>query len=112
MTGTVIAVVSPRLLGELAEVLARPRLRRWIHLEDAAALIEALKIGADLRPDPDWPPRHSVSDRDDDYLVALAEVDGSVIVSGDPHLLDAELDPPALSPRAFVELGWDHPHGR
>jgi len=87
-------------------VLARPKLRRWIALDDAVALVDALGREADLRPDPGAPPRR-VRDPDDDYLVALAEVTGSVIVTGDDDLLMADLTPPAITPRLLIDrLGW------
>jgi putative PIN family toxin of toxin-antitoxin system len=102
----VTAVVTQHLIDELAAVLARPKLRRWIALDDAVALVDALGREADLRPDP-GPPRQRVRDPDDDYLVALAEATGSVIVTGDDDLLEADLTPPAITPRALIEqLGW------
>ena len=100
--GRVIAVVSQQLLDELAGVLARPKLRRWISLDDAVALLDALGREADLRPDPRPAPQR-VRDPDDDYIVALAEATGSLIVTGDDDLLEADLTPPAITPRALIE---------
>ncbi|MHB8293260.1 MAG: putative toxin-antitoxin system toxin component, PIN family [Acidimicrobiales bacterium] len=106
MARWVIAVVTQHLIDELADVLARPKLRRWIALDDAAALVAALGREADLRPDPGPPPQR-VRDPDDDYLVALAEATGSVIVTGDADLLKADLTPRAITPRGLIErLGW------
>ena len=107
MTGTTTAVVSPRLLEELAAVLARPKFRRWIRIEDAVAFVNALEASAELRPDPARSPKQSVRDLGDDYLVVLAEEVKAVIVSGDADLLSAALDPAAITPRAFVELGCE-----
>ena len=102
IAGRVTAVVTQHLIDELAGVLVRPKLRRWITLDDAAALVEALSREADLRPDP-GPPSTRVSDPDDDYLVALAEATGSLLVTGDDDLLKADLTPPAITPRAMID---------
>jgi predicted nucleic acid-binding protein len=40
----------------------------------------------------------------DDYLVALAEETGAVIVTGDDDLLSLNLTPPAITPRALLDL--------
>ncbi len=98
----VTAVVSQHLLDEIAGVLARPKLRRWISLDDAAALLDALVREADVRPD-SGPAPQRVRDPDDDYIVALAEATGSVIVTGDHDLLEADLTLPAITPRALIE---------
>lgn len=106
MTDRVVAVVTQQLLDELAVVLARPKFRRWISLTDAAEFVQTLGGKADLHPDPGPPPRR-VRDPGDDYLVALADAAGAVIVSGEADLLDAELDPPAITPRALLEMCGD-----
>lgn len=98
----VVAVVTQHLLDELAAVLAREKFRRWLRLADALAFVEALGGKAELHPDP-GPPSRGVRDPDDDYLVALAEVAGAVLVTGDNDLLDAALDPPAITPRGLLE---------
>ncbi|MHB1446238.1 MAG: putative toxin-antitoxin system toxin component, PIN family [Acidimicrobiales bacterium] len=106
MDRQVTAVVTQHLLDELADVLARPKLRRWIALDDAFALVDALSREADLRSAPSATPQR-VRDPDDDYLVALAEETGAVIVTGDADLLEADLTPPAITPRDLIEqLGW------
>jgi putative PIN family toxin of toxin-antitoxin system len=98
----VTAVVSQHLLDELAGVLGRPKLRRWISLDDAVALVGALGREAELRPDP-GPLSQRVRDPDDNYIVSLAETTGSVIVTGDHDLLEVDLTPPAITPRALIE---------
>jgi len=102
----VTAVMCQHLLNELATVLARPKFRRWISLADAAASIEALRTEADLCPDPAVVSQR-VRDPDDDYLVALGDAADAVIVTGDADLLEADLIPPAITPRALLDrLGW------
>ncbi len=97
-------LVSPKLLGELAEVLARPRFARQGGEGRADAYVAALAAGALRLADPSDAPSIS-RDPDDDYLVALARVGrADVIVSGDRHLTDLEsLEPPVLTPRAFAD---------
>ena len=96
-----VAVVSQHLLDEVTAVLIRPKFRRWVSVADAVAFVEALGGYADLYPDPDTPaPR--VCDPEDDYLVALAEAAEAVIVTGDADLLDADLNPPAITPRDLL----------
>jgi len=96
-----VAVVSQHLLDEVTAVLIRPKFRRWVSIADAVAFVEALGGYADLHPDPDTPaPR--VRDPEDDYLVALAEAAEAVIVTGDADLLDADLNPPAITPRDLL----------
>lgn len=101
ISGNIVAVVSQRLLDELAAALTRPKFRRWISVADAVAFVEALGGSADVHPDPQQPPRR-VRDQDDDYLVALSEEATAVIVTGDADLLEADLDPPAISPRSLL----------
>jgi len=102
----VMAVANQHLLDELATVLARPKFRRWIALADAVASVEALGREADLRPEPGAVPQR-VRDPDDDYLVALGDAAEAVIVTGDADLLEADLTPPAITPRELLDrLGW------
>lgn len=102
MSGQVVAVVTQPLLDELAAVLIRSKFRRWLSVADAVAFVETLAGIADLRPDPGHPPRR-VRDPDDDYLVAISEAAGVVIVTGDATLLDSDLDPPAITPRDLLD---------
>jgi putative PIN family toxin of toxin-antitoxin system len=97
-------VVSPGLLGELEEVLLRPKFRASVTEDDVRGYVDALAAEAVVLPDPTDPPAVT-EDPDDDYIVALAlAARADAIVSGDAHLLDLEDAPvPVLSPRAFVE---------
>lgn len=98
-------IMSPSVLDELADVLARPKFRRFISTAIAVAFIDGLATGAIIVADPPEPP--SVSrDPDDDYLIALARSTGAdYIVSGDRDLLGLTgPDPPVLTPRQFLDL--------
>lgn len=113
--GRVVLLVSPLLLAELREVLAREKLRRWLSVEDAAAFVDAVVLLAspiDDPPDESW--ARVCRDPDDDYLVALAETnDVTLLVSGDRDLLDVQR--PGLdvrSPRATIDaISSTHPWG-
>jgi putative PIN family toxin of toxin-antitoxin system len=100
-TGEILAVVSQRLLDELTAVLIRPKFRRWLSVADAVTFVETLGGYADLRADLRMPPSR-VRDPDDDYLVALATAAAAIIVTGDADLLEANLKPPAITPRALL----------
>ncbi len=105
-------VASPALLEELREVLARPKLRRWVSDEAATAYLAGLGHDALLIEDP--PPIPGLTpDPDDDYLVALARAAGAdYLVSGDRHLLElTDPEPPVLTPREFLVLLEDPADG-
>lgn len=97
-------VVSPVLVGELHDVLNRPKLRRWVSTTVVDELIAGIGEDAVSIDDDPSPPRIS-PDPGDDYLVALARSAGAAcIVSGDRHLLGlGEPDPPIFSPREFLD---------
>ena len=97
-------IVSPSVLDELADVLARPKFRRFITTATAVAFIDGLAADAIIVTDPPDPP--SVSpDPDDNYLIALARATrADYLVSGDRHLLDlTDPHPPVLTPRQFLD---------
>lgn len=96
-------ITSPRLLAELAGVLARPKFRRYVTVEEVHAFVaEVARYGTGL-PDPDDPAPVS-RDPNDDYLVALARsAAAAALVSGDHDLTEiADADPPVLTPAAAV----------
>ena len=95
-------VVSPTLLGELRDVLARPRFRRWLSAATATDYVDGLNDAALIIDDPPAQPGLS-PDPDDDYLIALARAgDADYLVSGDRHLTDlVDPIPPVLTPRQF-----------
>jgi putative PIN family toxin of toxin-antitoxin system len=97
--------VSPLLLDELSDVLARPKLRRYLSIEDAHRFVNAIRELAAVIDDPPQGGDLITDDPDDDFLVLLAEVAGAdVLVSGDPDL--TALQRPGLvvmTPRSFLE---------
>jgi uncharacterized protein len=95
-------VVSENLLAELERALAYPKVRRRVEQEEAEAFVALLRRGGRLGADPAEPARRS-ADPGDDYLLALAEAERAVLVSGDQHLLALADELPIQTPRAFLD---------
>ena len=102
LAGEFELVLSEGLLAELERTFAYPKLRRRISADEAAELVDLLKRSAVVRTDQAQPPARS-PDPGDDYLLALAEREGAVLVSGDGHLLGLADRFPILAPSAFLE---------
>ena len=102
LAGEFELVVSEALLAELARALAYPKIRERIAEDEAGAFVELLRQTVRLAPDPEAPTRRS-ADPGDDYLLALAEGERAVLVSGDQHVLALADELPILTPRAFLE---------
>jgi putative PIN family toxin of toxin-antitoxin system len=94
-------VVSEALLSELERALTYPKLRRRIPPDDAAEFVSLLRLAAIVAPDPASGSHHS-GDPGDDYLLALAENEHAVLVSGDHHLLKLA-DLPIQTARSFLD---------
>ena len=103
-SGSVIAVASPHLLDELAEVVVRPRFRRWFEPRDAVDFLDRLAAIVEKYPDPLDPPPSKVRDPADDYLVALAKLANAYLVTGDADLLDCADDVRTISVTDFLRL--------
>jgi putative PIN family toxin of toxin-antitoxin system len=102
LAGDFELVVSDALLRELEDALAYPKLRKRVPADDAAGLMELLRRAAiAVRDTPSG--SHRSADPKDDYLLALAEAEGAVLVTGDDHLLALGDELPILTARGFVE---------
>jgi len=102
LAGDFELVVSASVLAELDRALAYSKLRARIPPEQAAEFVAFLQSTAVLASDPPAPPRRS-PDPGDDYLLALAEGEKAVVVSGDQHLLELADRFPVRNPRDFLE---------
>ena len=102
-------VASPLLLDELSDVLARPKFRRHLSIEDAHRFVDAIRELSVVVDDPQEGDDPITDDPDDDFLVLLAEAAGAdVLVSGDPDLTTVQR--PGLvvmTPRTFLEAMGD-----
>ena len=94
-------VVSERLLDELGRALAYPKLRAHVTEDEASGFVSLLRRAAFFASDPPGGAHRSM-DPADDCLLALAEAERAVIVSGDRHLLELG-DLPIQSARAFLD---------
>lgn len=104
LDGAFELLVSPTLLDELARVLLFPKIRDRISDEDRSSLLGLISVGAVMVDDPK--PSETVVSRDpsDQYLVSLARVTRSVLVTGDADLLALATQLPVLTPGAFPEM--------
>jgi putative PIN family toxin of toxin-antitoxin system len=96
-------VVSPALLAELREVLARPKFRPYVTAAEAAAYVELIGHEATIHDDPPPAEKSLGADPDDEYLLDLARVAAAdVLVSGDSHLLVLRDVVPVMTPAEFL----------
>jgi len=97
-------VASPLLLDELADVLRRPKLRRYVTEEEGATFVELIRSASVLIEDPPAPAVRIGDDPGDEYLVSLARAARvDALVSGDPHLLALRGRIPVQAPREFLD---------
>ena len=100
-TGDLELVVSALLLEELEDVLGRKKFRRYVDPATVREYIDLLRHEALIAPDPEDPPSRRSADPDDDYLIALAQSQNAILVSGDKHLLEIGGGAPILAPAIF-----------
>jgi len=103
--GLLDLVVCPLWLAELERVLGRPKIGKYVTADDAADVVAAIVVQAELVDDPQVE-AGVTPDPGDDYLVALARAArADYLVSGDAHLTGlSDPDPPVLTPRQLLEL--------
>jgi putative PIN family toxin of toxin-antitoxin system len=102
LAGEFELIVSEPLLLELEEALAYPKLRKRVTENEASVFQDLLRREAVVAPEPPAGSHHA-ADPDDDYLLALAEAERAVLVTGDEHLLGLSDELPILTARAFVD---------
>ncbi len=96
-------IISAGLLAELERAPAYPKLRRRLPEDDARDVLEWLRQSGTIAADPDATPTVRSVDPGDDHLIALAESERAILVSGDKDLLDLADEIPVLSPARFRE---------
>ena len=103
LEGEVEIVVCKTLLDEVQRTLNQPRISSRVASEDAVRFVRLLQELGEVVADPEGaPPIHS-DDPGDDYLLALAARERTLLVSGDAHVLALSDRLPISSPRAFLE---------
>lgn len=95
-------VTSARPLEELERALAYPKIRKRVGADEARAFLSWLRSTAEVVEDPRDPPSVRSRDPDDDYLIALAEHQRALLVSGDDHLLELADRIPVFTATAFL----------
>jgi putative PIN family toxin of toxin-antitoxin system len=96
-------VVSPQLLAELREVLARPKFRAYVTATEVAGYLDLVKHESALYEDPRPSGETLSTDPDDEYLIDLARAAAAdALVSGDSHLLDLRGVVPVMTPAEFL----------
>jgi putative PIN family toxin of toxin-antitoxin system len=107
LDGRLELITSPLLLQEIALVLGRPRLQKYLSVEEALRFITDLAAQTSLLADPTGPHPHVCRDPDDDYLIALATAhSAAAIVTGDLDLLAIDskhLAIEIITPRQLVD---------
>ncbi|HEV8603052.1 MAG TPA: putative toxin-antitoxin system toxin component, PIN family [Gaiellaceae bacterium] len=107
LAGEYELVVSELLLAELDRALAYPKIQKRVGPADAAEFVGILRQTAVLAPDPENVSPRS-PDPGDDYLLALAEAERAVLVSGDQDLLGLADRYPIFAPREFLRTLETH----
>ena len=81
-------IICDEILSEIRDVLfSRPRLRKWISLDDAKRYVEMLQLHFNFVSNPVFIIPLS-RDSDDDYILALAQRErADYVISGDKDLL-------------------------
>lgn len=95
-------LVSSSLLAELRRALAHPKLRERISAGQARELVSWLERTATLVEGPEDEAAVRSVDPGDDYLLALAQAQRAVLVSGDKHLLALADELPVLAAAEFL----------
>jgi putative PIN family toxin of toxin-antitoxin system len=97
-------VVSEHLLYELQVVLSREKFRRYLTIAEVEQYLLWLRDHAELVEieEEDFL-LEATADPDDDYLLALTISAGAqVLVSGDPHVLEASSGSSIFTPSEFL----------
>ncbi len=91
---------SPHLLDDVGRTLSSPKFRGRFEPDEPAAYVAFLGEHGTMASDPKAPPQRA-PDADDDYLLALAETQRAVLVTGDQHLLGLADSFPIITPKEF-----------
>ena len=111
LDGRIEAVGCPALLGEIAAVLGRERLRRYLSIEEARRFVADIASVMTLAADPSPPYPAVCRDPGDDYLVAFARAARvDALVTGDRDLLElVDAGVAVITPRELIERLADAP---
>jgi len=111
LDGRIEVVGCPALLGEVAAVLGRERLRRYLSIEEARRFVADIASIMTLAANPSPPYPAVCRDPGDDYLVAFARAARvDALVTGDRDLLElVDAGVAVITPRELIERLADAP---
>jgi putative PIN family toxin of toxin-antitoxin system len=104
-------VGCPALVGEVAAVLGRDRLRRYLSIEEACRFVADVASVMTLAADPSSPYPAVCRDPGDDYLVVFARAARvEALVTGDRDLLELQdIGVAVITPRELINRLADAP---
>lgn len=103
LDGELELIASDKLLEELADALAKPRIARVIGDPGISEdYLNLLRAESRIVEDPTRPRRWS-RDRRDDFLVELALSHDAILATGDRDLLEVDLPIICLTPRDLLD---------
>lgn len=82
-----VLVTSPQVIGELREVLERPKMRAHVAAAEAQALLASLELDAVVTPGELTLPGATRDPKDDKVLACALEGEAQLLVTLDPDLL-------------------------
>ena len=80
-------VTSPELMHELADVLARPKIRRFVMQDEATALVEALTLRDTILPPLGPVPPYTRDSKDDKFIACAILGNAQYLITYDEDLL-------------------------
>lgn len=99
-------IVSPKLLFEIQATAGKAYLAEQLpggeHL--AAFLAQIWRVGTPSIDPALRQPLTADDDRTDDFVVALAQWNGALLVTGDSRLLKLDPPPSIVTPREFLDM--------
>ncbi len=97
-------VTAPELMHELAEVLARPKIRRFVMQDEATALIEALTLRGTILPPLGPVPPYTRDSKDDKFVACAVLANAQYLITYDEDLLvlGAVATVAILTPESFA----------
>ena len=107
-------MTSAAQIDEVSEVLSRPRLRKYVHPDEAAQMISAIHLRAIVIHDMPIP-RRSPDPKDDAILATAVAGDAELVVSGDKRdvLALREVEGiPIRTARDALQVALDPPAGQ
>lgn len=85
--GQVLMITAPELLDELADVLTRPALAAYVQPEDGQALLDAIRLLAEMVPELGAIPGFTRDAKDDKFIACALIGAARFVVTSDKDLL-------------------------